>query len=545
MLEDSNLSNAKELQGIYSKINSAVKDTAGNLNSLENIASSLVGKFGDVLDKVSIFDAKVISTSRSLGQSVSYAKGLEQNFANVAEKIIKIGGDADDVLEIFKNMSMALERTVYFSEEALFNMAALKRVGVADDTIKSFNKLFDTIGGTFEEASTQQMMLVNQAKSYGLNVTQFMSAVAGQLTKINQYGFPNGVRDLGEMVSRSKMLGMNMETAMSFADKIMASPETAMDVAAQLQTLGGSFAALGDPMELLYLAQNDLAGLNDKLINATRGLATFNKETGQFEIGVNERLRIKQVATQFGMDANSMIETSLRLAKQEQVLQNLNLQPNFKGLTEEDKILISSYAQISKGGGVELEGKSLTRFDSGQINDLINRLRGTEKEQLVTDKSAMDENAQRLFDNSAALEKLSIQQTAFANALSLSALQSGNFGNQLDKLTGVFSSITEKGAEFSKIFGGVGVQYITEAAEKFNGAAELIKNTIGNINSGRSEEVKPSEVKLNTEKPIPITLENTLNLEKVIKDAVSSVIINALNSKLRVTPDGAVISYSK
>jgi len=531
MLDLNNIDNAQQLEGIYSKINRSVLSVRDTLTETDNILKVLLGSAGQVVDKVSVFDSKVISTSRSLGQGVSYAKDLEQNFANVAERIIKIGGNADDVVDIFKTMSTEMGRTVSFTEEALFNMALLKQVGVSDDSIKSFNKLYDTIGGTFDEAATQQMMLVNQAKSYGLNVGQFMTAVSGQLTKINQYGFPNGVKDLGEMVSRSKLLGMNMETAMGFADKIMDSPETAMDIAAQLQTLGGSFSSLADPMELLYLAQNDLAGLNDKIINATRGLATFNKETGQFEISVSERMRIKQVATQFGTDANTIIETSLKLAKQEQILQNLNLQPNFKGLSEEDKVLISSYSQLSKEGGVKLEGKTISEFNSGQINDLINRLRGTEKEQLLTDKNAMDENAKRIYENSSALERTTIQQNLFSNALSLAALQSGNFRESLNSLSNVFASIIGAGGNLKSTFGDKAMSMLDEGATKFKLAADGLGELINQTKNQSSNTPKETKVDLITTTPIKITLENTLNLEKVIKDSIRSVIIETLKTK--------------
>jgi hypothetical protein len=525
------LENSQQLEGIYSKINKSVSSVKDTLTETDNILKLLVGSAGQVVDKVSVFDSKVISTSRSLGQGVSYAKALEQNFANVAERIIKIGGNADDVIDIFKTMSTEMGRTVSFTEEALFNMALLKQVGVTDDSIKSFNKLYDTIGGTFDEAATQQMMLVNQAKSYGLNVGQFMTAVSGQLTKINQYGFPNGVKDLGEMVSRSKLLGMNIETAMGFADKIMDSPETAMDVAAQLQTLGGSFASLADPMELLYLAQNDLAGLNDKIINATRGLATFNEETGQFEISVSERMRIKQVATQFGTDANTIIETSLKLAKQEQILQNLNLQPNFKGLSEEDKVLISSYSQLSKEGGVKLEGKTISQFNSNQITDLINRLRGTEKEQLSTDKDAMDENAKRMYENSSALERTTIQQNLFSNALSLAALQSGNFRESLNSLSNVFASIIGAGGNLKSTFGDKAMSMLDEGATKFKTAADGLGELINQTKNQPSNAPRETKVDLITTTPIKITFENTLNLEKVIKDSIRSVIIETLKTK--------------
>jgi hypothetical protein len=104
------------------------------------------------------------------------------------------------------------------------------------------------------------------------------------------------------MVVKSQVLGDTLSVAQNFADQIMDSPEKAFEYAAQLQTLGGSFSQLGDGAQLLYMAQNDLKGLNDQLINATRGIATFNEESGQFEISANERLRLRGLKN-LGIDA--------------------------------------------------------------------------------------------------------------------------------------------------------------------------------------------------------------------------------------------------
>lgn len=469
---------------------------------------------------------------------MEYAQSLERRLGQVSQKMIQIGYDSNDVIALFKSMSDQIGRTVDFSEKALFNMALLKRVGVADESIKSFNKLFDTIGGTFEEATILQMDLVNQAKSYGLNVGQFMTSVAGQLTKINQYGFPNGVKDLGEMVAKSKLLGANIETAQQFADKLMGSPEEALNVAAQLQTLGGSFASLGDPMELLYLAQNDLSGLNDKLIGATKGLATFNKETGQFEISVNERLRIKEATKAFGGDANTIIETATKLAKQQEIIKQFDLSGAFRNIKPEDQETLAAFAQIGKGGTVTIEGKSLeefTRSGPAAMNELLERLKGTGSN-LLTQEDGIKNNINVMQQQSSILERVNFQQEQYKNTLSLSAIATGKFnevlGTASEELTKLFKVGTlTKGladASITNLVGQVKNNIGGMTASTESGDVKLDK-LIQILETSAAAKGVNTNVEVSSPTPIKIEITSAFNIDEVVRGALEK----AMNQKIK------------
>jgi hypothetical protein len=453
-------------------------------------------------------------------------------------------------------MSKELGRTVDLSQKTLTNLFLLKKVGVGEDTIKSFNKLYDTIGGTFEEATLQQMTLVNQAKSYGLNVSQFMSTVAGQLTKINQYGFPNGVKDLGEMVVKSKLLGDNISLATSLADKIMGSPETALDLAAQLQTLGGSFASLGDPMELLFLAQNDLAGLNDKLIDATKGLATFNKETGQFEIGINERMRIKEVGKVFGQDANSIIETATKVAKQQEILKQFNMFSGFEGLNQQQKDTLAAFAQIGKEGKVTIEGQSLQDFINkgpGEMQKLIDKLQGTGS--LFDTKADTEQNNINMIQqNSSALERVNIQADVLKETFTLAALKGGEFIKFLDaggeKLRDLTKDITDIKTQTANRIGGLAGAAVSSVLgptieTKTTETAKPIETTL--VSSGVTPKLELSIPK----EPILVKLDSVFDVNDVVKSALEKVVnqkirdeVSTQIAKIYNSGSGAAVPYA-
>ena len=520
-MQDANQSASKGLASTILGLGGGTPNIASSgaelINNLTTGLSKIKRGFTEVVDKVSLFDDRLIQASKSLGQGVVFTEGLNQQFAGVAQNILRIGGNVNDVIDGFLSMSKAMDRTVYLSEKTLFNARLLKEVGVDDATVNSFNKLFDAIGGTFEEAGIQQMNLVNQAKSYGLNVSSFMTTVAAQLTKINQYGFPNGVKDISEMVVKSKLLGANIEAAQRVADKIMGSPEEAIDMAAKMQTLGGSFASLADPMELLYLAQNDLKGLNDKLIDATRGLAVFNKETGQFEVSVQDRLRIKQVAADFGVNASEIIETSTKLAKQEAILSRLNFTPNFQGMGEEEKRIIAQYAQLSKGGEIKLEGKNLESLSAPDIDGIMKKLQGAGS-QLVTEGADMaDKNTAIIQQNMSTLEKVNMGLSVYENSIALLGVGNEQVNNVLDDL--------------AKNIGGM-ASTLGSVKQKLTDEFLSMKSkfTMPSINMSGLTGGIPSKIMLEQAAPIKIELTNTANLETVIKSTLANYFANKVNT---------------
>ena len=452
----------------------------GKLQEQAKIVSldGLISSAKKSIDSLFKLQDNIIKTSRGLGQSAAQAKLMETEIGKAAINAVEMGGNLEDVVKNFEQINTTLGRTTYLSSSVLTNIEAIQKFGVADTTIQSFAKFFDKVGGGMDASIQQQIELVNTAKDYGLNVGQFLGSVAGKLDIVNKYGFPKGVNDLASMVAKSQVLGDSLSVAQNFADQIMDSPEKAYEYAAQLQTLGGSFSQLGDGAQLLYMAQNDLKGLNDQLINATRGIATFNNETGQFEISANERLRLRGLKN-LGIDADKVEETALKLAKQEQIIGKLNLNPNIAKMSDEEKQTLANYAQLQKGGVVTIKGEEIGGLSSKSISEIMTGLQG-KGSQLSSDA---DKNVQIMQSNMSAQEASTVQTNLFNNAMAISVLKVGDFSKTLDTVTAaqtqVISSI--RAATFDSKTGGELVQgfqkniedtslLITKALETFTSA---------------------------------------------------------------------------
>jgi len=500
----------------------AATGLATELGKVKNSITGIQDTFSKTLNTVSAFDTKLISSARNLGQSAGYAKSVENELGKAAVNVIKMGGSLDDVLTTFKEINSSIGRTTYLSQQFYENVEAIEKYGVKGETINSFAKFFDKVGGGMDAATEKQIELVNTAKAYGLNVGTFLGSVAGKLDIVNKYGFPKGVSDLASMVAKSQLLGDSLSVAQNFADQIMDSPEKAYEYAAQLQTLGGSFSQLGDGAQLLYMAQNDLKGLNDQVINATRGIATFNKETGQFEISANERLRLKGLKN-LNIDANAVEETALKLAKQEKIISEFKFKPQFEGLSEEQQQTLASYAQIQKGGVVTIEGKDISGLSSEKVKEVLSNLQGSGSEL----KNNTDANIDSIQRNLSSTESVTLANNQLSNAFAMATLKAGDFSKGLESYTGIIVKAQEEAniiltktyatgsAVIADVKSGLPTDSLVLALEKYTNAVS---------------QQKFIEVKGNPTIDVKVT-----GLDAGVSDVVKTYVANEIAKSINVT----------
>ena len=472
----------------------------------------------DALDQLSKFQDKNISVARSLGQGAGFAKSIEGELGRAAVNIVAMGGKLEDVIDIYKGINNELGRTTFLSEKFLVNAKAIKTFGVDEKTINSFGSFFDKVGGGMDASMSKQIELVNTAQKYGLNTGQFLTTVAGKLDILTKYGFPKGVNDLASMVAKSQVLGDTLSVAQTFADQIMDSPEKAFEYAAQLQTLGGSFSQLGDGAQLLYMAQNDLKGLNDQLINATRGIATFNEKSGQFEISANERLRLRGLKN-LGIDADKIEEAALKLAKNEKILSGFK-GVAFDGMSEEDKQTLVNISEVGKGGEIKIGGKGLEELNRSPetLTKLLEQVQN-KGNQLSTDKSNIGVVQSQMSANEQLTTSTNQLNTMFASTI----ITSGNFSEGLDTMANKLTQV-----------GGTMNNFITKNSDVMTGAYnkvlidlpktidDLVKTFTGDVTKGKALEKPIAVNQVVTIKAEGLDVDFANIIKPIIKDYLES-----------------------
>ena len=348
-------------------------------------------------------------TTETLGQTRAIGEGVRNTIAEAAYESAQYGISLDDQMAVFKEINTIMQRNTLLTAEQQTNMALLARnSGVAAGDIATMVEAFDTIGVGTDEAISNISMMQQEARSYGINVGQFMKNIGSNIKLLNSYNFKNGVEGFSKMVAKAQALRIDFNKTVSLADDLL-SPETAIETAAGFQMLGGAVGDLGDPFKLLYMAQNDVEGLQDSILDMAESAVSFNEKTGEFDIPVTEMYRLREAAKLTGMDYQELADTAVKSAERTKKLDLLA----GSGLDDDTKELIANLGEI-KDGSVKIKLP-----DTGELIDatqLGNEAFAGELEQLkkIQDDAQLSDReiALKQLDASTLLNEILQQQVA-------------------------------------------------------------------------------------------------------------------------------------
>jgi hypothetical protein len=240
----------------------------------------------------------------------------------------------------------------------------------------------------------------------GLNSKETISKVGQNIGLLNQYGFKNGIEGLTKMAQKAQSLKMDFSMVTALADKAF-EPEGAMELAAQLSAVGGAFGAMNDPLKLMYMTTNDMNGLQDALAGTVKGLATFNQQTGRFEVtGANLR-QVRAIASATGQDFKQLSDLAVNSAQRMSAASEL--MSTGLVMEDDDREFLTNMAQMKDGKMVievpkslqdQLGGSTvaLESMSDNQKNILLNQREAFKKmsaEEIATKQVSAIENINR------------------------------------------------------------------------------------------------------------------------------------------------------
>ena len=525
----------------------ATKKLGDNLDVVNNLKKSLenldvVGK--NLLNDVGSFQDKLFSTVRKdLGLMGVGVDKFDKKLMAATSSVVKLGGNLTDVITYFTAINQSLGRTTFLTEQAAINFRQLALVGVSDEAIKSFNKFFDSVGVGIEDSTQKQKNLVDDARSYGLNVGAFLTSVNSKISSLTLFGFPKGVNDLSKMVAQSQTLGVELTTVQTLAESIMGSPEKAFEIAADLQTLGGAFGQLGDGASLLYDAQNDLPGLQDKIVKAAASIATFNEVSGQFEISAGERIRLRGVAGKLGMDVKELSTLATKAAAQAKIFRELDLRPDFKNLSDEDKQLIANYTQF-KGGKLTIDGG-----EAFNITDVLADLKKGAGQFKDTGKDA-NKNLEATYQDSLSINQAINQaQLQFNSTMALTILKLGDFNDLTKDSAKTVNELSNKLDKFSSTITGSAEGILGLKKTEFNKPTVAAANPTSPGTAVQRNESNPALMRakmiIEGKSQMDINIKSTLpeDFQKQIQGQLQTMLPSIIDARVKEILDNA--GYSK
>lgn len=303
-------------------------------------------------------DKVIRQTILHLGMSGTKAEGVRKSFEGSARAIARMGGSLGDIQTIMSGYADETGRARVLSAQMVTDIASIgKGTALGIEQATKLGAQFEMIGFDAKKSVDYVQGIVDTSERMGVNTTKVLKNVSDNFKKLNTYTFQQGSKGFAQMAMYAEKMKIDMSDALNAAS-IAKGLEGAIDLAAQLQVMGGEFAKT-DPFEMLFLSRNDPAKFTEKISDMTKGIVSFRKMAdGTFEsfISPADRDRLAAVGKSLGISAEAITEIAQRRAVMDKMSRNLA----GSGLTGREKELIEGAAIFNAKSGkfeVQLAGR--------------------------------------------------------------------------------------------------------------------------------------------------------------------------------------------
>jgi hypothetical protein len=475
-----------------------------------------------------IYQEKTIKLFDLVNQKLGMSGELASDFRNeirlAAPDTELLGVGFDALLKGVEDVVKSSGKFKILDRQSMLNMADASRF--VEGGIEGFAKLASetekySLG--VNDTAREVTKMMKDSIELGLNYKKVIDGVSGSLEKLNMYGFKNGIQGLGEMSRKAIEYRMNLESTFAIADKVW-DPQGAVDMVANLQMIGGALGDLNDPIKLMYMATNNVEGLQDSLIDATKSLATYNQELGVFEVtGANLR-RSKDMAAAMGVTMQELGKISIAAAERYQA--STEIMSTGLQMKDEDKEFLTNMARMEDGRMVisipeNLRDKfttieegqvELSNMTSDQMNEILKyrkEIQGMSTEEIGRQQVDIQTNILRGLSFLVAKAQFELGKTgdrAGKEVLDMFGLDRNNIA------TGVYDLVKSA---------GVGMEGLTKNLEKFIFPQKVTRNT--NLEDSKYETKRD------------LGLENKTNLNNNTKNIEKTENVTTVNENITLT----------
>lgn len=449
-------------------------------------------------------------TQLNIGLYSKQAVALNNTLMRSALNTQMIGVSTKDLAQMQSAYSDEVGRSLMFNQaqaEAVAQIAKSTVLGTSGASQLVAN--FDNLNISAERSRDIIENTLNYASRTGVTASKAAKSLETSLRLSQKYRFINGVKDAMDMAVYSAKFKMNMEGLSGMADKLL-NPEGAVDMAAQLQVLGGQWSQLADPFSLMFKARNDFKGLVQDVTKATLGMGELNKETGEIELSAIEMHRLREVANVIGISFEDLLKTTREFNKAATVKRNINANIDdelkdfigstamfdenkkefFINLPDEDnklmKVYISELSKYPKNLNEVLKQEDKRLQDRAEANktfdETINNLKNTAKQLLLPTFETLD----KAFTNLT----IKLTQTDLANKIK-------DFAMSIGKAVGVVSDLMLAYPKLTTGLAGFGIvlKPLLDAGKWFLNGIQLSKGFLlgskgGGFGTGIGERMK-------------------------------------------------------
>ena len=329
------------------------------------------------------------------GISGELSQGLRDDMINAQVQASRYGITLSQIGEFYTELSDKSGKFSLINRKTIEEAAPVAAsLGMSMSDLAGTISEFENVGIGAQEAIKTVGKAATGAVSLGLNAKTIATQMSTSIKDLNSYGFQNGIKGLERMVQKSVEFKLSMSSVLKIADEVM-DPSKAIDLAANLQVLGGAIGSFGDPLKMMYEATNNVEGLQDSLIGAASSLATYNQEQGRFEItGINLR-RAREMSKALNVDMGELTKTAI--ASQERLQASTALMSRGLQMDDKEKEFLINLGRMQGGEMKIVIPESLQKKFGDQTEISMSKLTEAQKATLLENKKVFEEmNPQKM-----------------------------------------------------------------------------------------------------------------------------------------------------
>ena len=334
-------------------------------------------------------ESKLLSEVNSkTGMSGQLSEGLRDSMISASVEAKRYGFTLSEIGDFYIGLTEQSGKFALINRNTIVEASkTASALGMSLNEMASSIGEYERVGIGAKETTKAIGDAAVRSISLGLNARKVADTMKDSVGKLNEFGFKNGIQGLERMVQKSVEFKVSMENVSTIAEKVL-NPEGAIDLAANLQVLGGAIGDFGDPIKMMYDATNNVEGLQDSLIGAAKGLATYNQQQGRFEItGINLR-RAREMANSLGISMGDLTKTAV--AAQERMAASTALMSTGLQMQDKDKEFLTNLSRMQDGEMKIVVPESLQDKLGKQSEITLSKLTEDQKKVLLANKEAFE-----------------------------------------------------------------------------------------------------------------------------------------------------------
>ena len=273
---------------------------------------------------------------------------------------------------------------------------------------------------------------------------------------------------------------MSVESVFQVADKVF-SPEGALEMAANLQVVGGAMGALNNPLEMMYMATNNVEGLQDAILESSKSLATFNNESGRFEVvGVNIR-KAKDMADALGISYKELTNSAIAGNERMQAMNDMSgvsipeetkeFLTNLATLNEQGEMTIALKGDVAeKLGKTEIKMTDMTTEIAAELKKYQDDFKTLNPEQIIEQQANAVQNIMRDVNMLLGVARMKAAGVADSGIEAIFGMDSKDLGK-------LISGKSEDGKDYLTTYIEKGMSGLQQVINKASSSADDIKES--------------------------------------------------------------------